>query len=50
MILDGKKKRIRKYKADFSYIVEDVKGFKTELYKLKRHLFKAIHDIEVIEI
>jgi len=31
-------------------VVEDVKGFKTEMYKLKRHLVKEIHGIEVVEI
>lgn len=57
VMLDGIKKRARKYKADFSYInlageyvVEDVKGMKTDMYKLKRHLVKALHNIEVIEI
>lgn len=55
--LDGRKRAVRKYKADFSYtdsagnyIVEDVKGMKTPLYLLKRHLVKEIHDIEVVEI
>lgn len=55
--LDGRKCSVRKYKADFSYIdsdgnliVEDVKGFKTAMYKLKRHLVKEIHGIEVVEI
>lgn len=57
VMLDGKKKAIRKYTADFSYIDEhgeyvvvDVKGFRTEMYKLKRHLVKELHDIEVTEI
>lgn len=55
--LDDKKRPARKYKADFSYInaageyvVEDVKGMKTDMYKLKRHLVKELHGIEVIEI
>lgn len=57
VILDGRKKAIRKYIADFSYfdengdfIVVDVKGFKTEIYKLKRHLVKELHGIEVTEV
>lgn len=57
VILDGKKKAIRKYAADFSYndengeyVVVDVKGYRTELYKLKRHLVKELHDIEVTEV
>ena len=42
----GKTLRVTKYIADFSYkdekgnfIVEDVKGFETDVYKLKRKLF-----------
>lgn len=41
--------RICKYRADFRYIefgrpiVEDVKGFKTPVYKLKAKLFKALY-------
>ena len=45
---NGKTFRKSTYKADFQYIdtetgktiVEDVKGFKTELYKLKKKLFE----------
>jgi len=44
------------YKADFGYInksgasvVEDVKGFKTPIYNLKKRLMKAVHGIEVLE-
>lgn len=44
---DGKKIRATKYRADFSYfekdgtfIVEDVKGKATEVYKIKRKLFE----------
>lgn len=42
---DGKKYRKIEYIADFSYykgsqmIVEDVKGMKTDVYKLKKKLF-----------
>lgn len=42
---DGKKERPLKYVADFVYkkngrfVVEDVKGYRTEVYKLKRKLF-----------
>lgn len=57
VMLDGKKKAIRKYTADFSYndengeyVVVDVKGFKTEMYKFKRHLVKELHNIEVVEV
>lgn len=45
------------YSADFAYfdrdgrlIVEDVKGFKTAVYKIKRHLMKAMLGIEVSEV
>lgn len=47
------------YKADFSYfdnelgkvIVEDTKGFKTEVYKLKRKLFEYKYkDLEIKEV
>ena len=48
--------KICTYKADFKYncaeygdIVEDVKGFKTAIYKLKKKLMKAIHNIEIKE-
>lgn len=44
-----------KYIADFVYerdgvqVVEDVKGVKTPVYRLKKKLMKAIHGIEVLE-
>ena len=55
------KKTFRKttYKADFKYydkeknkiIVEDAKGFLTEIYKLKRKLFEYTYkDLQIIEI
>lgn len=43
------------YYADFTYnngrekIVEDVKGFKTGMYKLKKKLMKQVHGIEIKE-
>jgi len=56
MVIDGEK--ICRYIADFSYytvpdnkyVVEDVKGFKTDVYKIKKKLMKGIFKIEVIEI
>ncbi len=53
--LDVEGVHICDYMADFRYIdneteqtvVEDTKGFKTEIYKLKERLMVAIHDIEV---
>ena len=46
------------YVADFRYVdietgetvVEDVKGFVTDVYKLKKKLVKAVHGIEIQEI
>jgi hypothetical protein len=43
------------YKADFKYSdelgvrVEDVKGMKTPVYRLKKKLMKALHDIDILE-
>ena len=47
----GKKEREISYVADFKYydkakskiIVEDVKGFKTDVYKIKRKLFLSMY-------
>lgn len=49
--------RVANYLADFSYydcqsekpVVEDVKGYKTPVYRLKRRMMKAIYGIEVLE-
>lgn len=44
------------YIADFVYkrngkiIVEDVKGFKTQVYRLKKKLMKQVHGIDIVEI
>lgn len=44
------------YVADFLYleagkqVVEDVKGMKTPVYKLKKKLVEAIHNIQITEI
>ena len=48
------------YKADFRYamdtphvrglvVVEDVKGMKTPVYRLKKKLMLAIHGVEILE-
>lgn len=53
--LSGRRVKAITYKADFSYIldgveiVEDVKGFKTEVYKLKEKLM-AGKGIQVQEV
>lgn len=57
-IINGKTRRKITYRADFSYVsteddklhVVDVKGFKTELYKLKKKLFEYKYNIEIEEI
>lgn len=47
---------ICRYRSDFVYvenerrIVEDVKGLKTDIYKLKARLMLAVHGIEVREV
>ena len=44
------------YRADFVYIldgdiiVEDVKGFRTEAYKLKKKLMRVVYGIEITEV
>jgi len=46
------------YEADFTYfdtangalVVEDVKGFRTDVYRLKKKLMLALRDIEIKEI
>ena len=55
---DGRKHRDVVYIADFVYedveagkeIVEDVKGVRTDAYRIKRELMKAVHGIEVQEV
>lgn len=56
---NGKSFRKTTYKADFmyldnrsgKYIVEDTKGFKTEIYKLKRKLFEHQYpDLTITEV
>ena len=54
---NGKTIRAINYYADFyyydiikgKYIVEDTKGMKTEVYKLKKKLFEYKYDITIIE-
>jgi hypothetical protein len=47
--------KICTYRADFVYLtrpglmVEDVKGAKTPLYRLKKKLMRAIYGIEILE-
>lgn len=52
-VVNGKKVCV--YVADFRYsttqgvVIEDVKGFKTTLYRLKKKLVKALFGIEITE-
>ena len=54
--VDGKTIRGITYKADFcyyengQYIVEDVKGYRTEVYKLKAKLFAYRYGFQIKEI
>lgn len=38
------------YWKDGNYVVEDVKGYKTEAYKIKRKLMLWVHGIKIVEI
>lgn len=37
------------YTKDGKRVAEDVKGFKTDMYRLKRHLVMLKHGVEVVE-
>ena len=45
-----------KYYADFGYtedgaqVVEDTKGYATDVYKMKRRLMMAVHGVEIKEV
>lgn len=50
-------KKICKYIADFKITysdghveIEDVKGYKTDVYKLKKKLVEALHNIIILEV
>lgn len=53
---DGKIHRLGFYRADFVYVengvmvVVDVKGFRTDYYKLKKIMFEAIYGIKIKEV
>ena len=57
-VINGKTRRKTTYKCDFSYVsteddklhIVDVKGFKTDLYKLKKKLFEYKYGIEIEEV
>jgi hypothetical protein len=39
-----------RYKQDGAEVIEDVKGVRTPVYKLKKKLVEALHGIEIMEI
>jgi hypothetical protein len=51
-----KRQHICEYRADFKYkrgrrtVIEDVKGFQTSVYKIKKKLMNAVHGIEIHEV
>ena len=42
--------RDEEFSPDDKYVCEDVKGFKTQVYRLKKKLVEALHDIEIREV
>lgn len=56
--INGKKRRGISYIADFvyidietgKYVVEDVKGMKTQVYKIKKKLFESKYGVEIREV
>jgi len=57
VLIQGRVKRAMCYRADFKYwdvlnlkwVIEDKKGALTDVYKLKRHLMKWVHNIDILE-
>lgn len=54
--IQGRRRPSLRYIADFEYctihgerVVEDVKGVITDAYRIKRHLMKTVHNIEILE-
>lgn len=56
--INGKKRQGIKYIADFvyidiekgKYVVEDTKGMRTEVYKIKKKLFENKYGMEIVEV
>lgn len=55
LTINNKTERSISYVADFVYmqdgkqVVEDVKGMKTDVYKIKYRLMKLIHNVDIKE-
>ncbi len=55
--VQGRKRPELRYYADFHYwdankqafVTEDAKGIRTEGYRIKRHLMKSVHGIDILE-
>ena len=47
---------VGKYYGDFKYrigkqvVIEDVKGARTDLYKLKKRIVEAVHKVQIVEV
>lgn len=56
VVIGGRKRPPLRYIADFVWeengrdVVADVKGAMPDAYRIKRHLMKSIHDIDILEI
>lgn len=56
VVIGGRKRPPLRYIADFVWkeagqtIVADVKGAVPEAYRIKRHLMKSVHGIDILEI
>jgi hypothetical protein len=56
VVIGGRKRPPLRYFADFVWeeggreVVADVKGAVPEAYRIKRHLMKAVHGIDILEI
>ena len=56
-LVEVNSKKIGKYKADFLYfdhdkkeeVVEDCKGFRTPVYRLKKKLVEALYGFKILE-
>lgn len=55
VVIQGRRRPPMRYVADFCYqedgadVVEDVKGYRTRTYMLKRHLMRSVHGIAIRE-
>lgn len=57
VVIAGRKRPALRYVADFVYrdaagnqVTEDAKGAVTDVYRVKRHLMKAVHGIDIREV